>query len=580
MASESLYVHVVLKNGETVLAGQCVRNAAAKQGGFRYSKEFLTHPEAFALDPINLPLENRTFSFAYNREEPGIPGVLLDAGPDDWGKKLLTATREPPPTTDIEFLLAGSGTSIGCLLFSKDKQLAPAIAPERPFSNLDDVMQVAQSVQAKVPVNPQQALFFRRGESLGGSRPKTLISHKGAEWLAKFPQESDLFDNPLAEHVAMTMARAAGIETPETELVKTDRGNVLLVKRFDQGENGEASHMISMHSLINCFTVRKRKDEEFSYLNVARLGNSLSGKEVINKAIFCRMAFNVAIGNTDDHMRNHALIRRPDRPHYQLTPAYDLVPNPGLIGSHAIGVGPMGSRVSVDNIMGAAKQLGINEDDAAQILNKVLDSTRQWRDRCKSAGMTSSDIAVIGQAIDYGRKTIQAAVKRDNQLSEGEKTSVTDVRYPEHQNFNNTNYFVVEIKTSDQIFAKNGREEIANILEDVARHIVKDPLAKPEQVHYQMKASNAKMVGKAYWTDKKAEGRVQEQNVRLVLETNSPSLSSVKALSETIKGAADKARKGEKAFIVTSGEFRTRAGTYECQDKRIPKTTQSKSRRL
>lgn len=38
------------------------------------------------------------------------------------------------------------------------------------------------------------------------------------------------------------------------------------------------------------------------------------------------MAFNALISNTDDHLRNHALIAAASE--WKLSPAYDLTPNP------------------------------------------------------------------------------------------------------------------------------------------------------------------------------------------------------------------------------------------------------------
>lgn len=414
MAAESLYVHVRSGHDEIVLAGQCIRNAPRREGAFRYSQQYLANSRAFALDPINLPLEDTIFYFPYDRDQPGMPGVLLDAGPDDWGKKVLRATCEPPPTTDIDYLLAASGTGIGCLLFTRDKHEMPTVTPERPFRDLEEVVSAAERLHNKQPINPRQTSYFRRGSSLGGARPKTLIAHDGAEWLAKFSREDDAFDNPLAEYVTMTMAREAGIETPEIQLVPIRGGNVLLIKRFDQDETGRISHMLSIHSLINCFSIRKRTEEDFSYVNIAHYANTLSGREVVNKEIFRRMVFNIATGNTDDHMRNHGLIRHPGQSHYRLSPAYDLVPNPVQIGSHSISIGPMGSRVSVDNIMGGAKQLGIECGAAIRIMEDVRRATGQWRDLCRTAGMAAADIAVIGKAVDYGCNVVDAAILSAN----------------------------------------------------------------------------------------------------------------------------------------------------------------------
>jgi serine/threonine-protein kinase HipA len=45
--------------------------------------------------------------------------------------------------------------------------------------------------------------------------------------------------------------------------------------------------------------------------------------------VFERIVFNIVIGNTDDHARNHAAFW--DGTHLDLTPAYDLCPQPGRV---------------------------------------------------------------------------------------------------------------------------------------------------------------------------------------------------------------------------------------------------------
>ena len=82
--------HICLPNGDTLLCGEMVTGAAdsrgAMRGAFRYSRGYLSHPAAFALDPIQLPLS--TDEFTTDRPS-GVHAVFEDALPDDWGKRLL-----------------------------------------------------------------------------------------------------------------------------------------------------------------------------------------------------------------------------------------------------------------------------------------------------------------------------------------------------------------------------------------------------------------------------------------------------------------------------------------------------------
>lgn len=405
---ESFYVHLKTADGGTVLVGQSIRDSEHRRGYFRYAPSFIEREDAFPLDPINLPLDDRIKQFPYDRENPGIPGVLLDGGPDDWGKKLLAWSRRPPPSTLVDFLLAGSGSGIGALRYSTQKTPPPPDAPYRPFSNLEDMMKAAQAIEDDQPLEALGVevgdIFFHRGSSVGGARPKTLVYHQDAEWIAKFPHRLDRFDNPLAEHLTMRMARDAGIQVAETQIAPTALGNVLLVKRFDW-ENGRHAHFISLHSLINVFALKDRREDDFAYDNIVRLTNRIS-KSDCSEEVFRRLIFNVAVGNTDDHMNNHALIKKPDERHYVLSPAYDLVPNTNLIGSHSISVGPMGMTPSQDNLLATVKLMQIPLSHAHAIISDVLKATAGWREHLSVGGMSEHHILQLARCFEFGQRIV------------------------------------------------------------------------------------------------------------------------------------------------------------------------------
>jgi serine/threonine-protein kinase HipA len=103
-----LFVYVQL-DGKPVVAGRFLHQDNV--GIFYYGNSYIQREDAFALDPINLPLvPEREFSTRANR---GYFGVLLDAGPDSWGKRVLSEIAKSRPRNDMEYLLAGNGQGIG-----------------------------------------------------------------------------------------------------------------------------------------------------------------------------------------------------------------------------------------------------------------------------------------------------------------------------------------------------------------------------------------------------------------------------------------------------------------------------------
>lgn len=397
--AEKLFVHVDLGGGEKVLAGQLLVDES--RGRFKYARAYLEREEAFPLDPVNLPLGTDVLINQRTREAPGAFGVLIDAGPDEWGRRQLTKTRRPPPVTDVEFLLAASGEGVGALHFTAEIRDEPKPTPDRPFENLVHLQQIADDIEAGRDVDQSLEPFFFHGSGLGGARPKTLIDHESRGWIAKFNRESDLVDMCRVEFATMQMAREAGINVPDVQLTETARGPVVLVERFDADTDGQ-HHLISVASLINKFDITQFDEAAMSYPGINQLAKRIGGHTgALPAVIYRRMLFNVAIGNTDDHLRNHAFYKRAGEAEYTLTPGYDIVPNTGLQGSHAIALGEFGSTPSRDNLEAARVRMGLSPRMAASIAEEVLGVTRRWQELLGEAGVVESDLAILERCFAY-----------------------------------------------------------------------------------------------------------------------------------------------------------------------------------
>ena len=390
---EKLYIHADLGDGTTTLAGQLIVDE--KQGRFKYAKAYINHPRGFALDPINLPLNNDIHVKLRTRDTPAMFGVLIDAGPDEWGRRWLSKTRQPPPVTQVEFLLAASGEGVGALHFTANLDDPVRPPPERPFENLVHLQHIAADIESGKEVDRALEPFFFHGSGIGGARPKSLIQNDGREWIAKFNRDSDLVDMCRVELASMRMAGDAGIAVPEVSLTETDRGPVLLVERFDQAAN-EQHHLVSVASLINKFDITEIDESTMSYPGITQLGKRIGhSTSELGTEVFGRMLFNIAIGNTDDHLRNHAFMKRGSASDYSLSPGYDIVPQISLQGSHAIAIGPFGSSPSVDNIQAAMRRMGVADESGHEIAGAVLEVTAAWRDYMTDAGLGASDLALL-----------------------------------------------------------------------------------------------------------------------------------------------------------------------------------------
>jgi|GEM_PF-1809333 len=468
----SVYVHIDLQ-GSIVLCGQLIIDPIHnRMGSFKYARKYCRHPLAYSLDPIHLPLaEGAIYETPITRHNMGIPQALLDAAPDSWGKKVLIALLDPPPTNNLEFLVAGSGLGVGSLYFSLNKNAydddhvmqnlndihvsggalgqsaidqfnqldSPAFGDNveviaqtlpREFMSLEDILETAMAIDQGKQIDRQKAIFFEYGSSLGGARPKSLIDeftltengYEWKRWIVKFRGKQDLVNYAVLEHESMQMARDAGCNVADSKVVDTALGSLLLVERFDINAKGHKSQLLSAYSLINDDSQDRFGSSRDSYPNIAHISDQIC-EESEKEELFRRMLVNIALGNVDDHLKNHAFVTSPgSKP--KLSPAYDVLPTIGLQCSpQAIAISQQDYRQTPDNIAQCAAEMGIDPGDAAEIAEDVLSATVDWENRFRRGGLNPKEIVIAGASLQ-AREFVKAYL---NSIPESERNRLKNV---------------------------------------------------------------------------------------------------------------------------------------------------------
>ncbi|MCL4486193.1 MAG: HipA domain-containing protein [Nitrospirae bacterium] len=243
----------------------------------------------------------------------------------------------------------------------------------------------------------EERRFLLQGSSMGGARPKANVLHDGRLCLAKLPASGDRFDNARVEMALSDLARSAGIETPRTELISLPDGRgVFLSERFDRVPVPDKHGAFFRKGFLSALTLLgldERKNPLGScpaIADAARKAGIDCGRD-----IFRRMAFNMAIRNTDDHLRNHGFLR--GKKEWRLSPAYNLMPAPAVPGvatsfDLSIGVGKMGRKATLENALSESARFGLPKREAEEIFKNVVDNLRSWRSVMARYGVTDSDI--------------------------------------------------------------------------------------------------------------------------------------------------------------------------------------------
>ena len=395
----------LIKAAELVLVEQHQR---LHQLGFRYTADYLNSPQAFAIDPVQLPLQAGEVALDC---QGGMPGFLDDYLPDDWGRKVLAQLafyreqRKFNPHSAIETLSLLSGTRIGAVAITPQHQ-QPAFGLGAPLSALKEAERAAQLVDQPAHYSDhldELSLLYlaNNGTGVGGARPKTLLQDQGKAYLAKFNRlHTDPYDNARVELACLKMAKAAGLHCYDGHIEPGINGrDVLLLDRFDIVPNTLGRHhLITVNALLKEPHTQADRGGVFRYDDIAALVRKLSSQpEQDLPQLLAMMLFNRGINNIDDHERNFSFMDDGDGG-FCLSPAYDMVPSMTRGAYHVAGYQYSPSPPSPAEVLKApTKLLGLPKATVASVAEHVQQALRQWPTYAEAAGVDEEEAARVGR---------------------------------------------------------------------------------------------------------------------------------------------------------------------------------------
>ena len=376
-----------------------------KAFSFEYNKEWINTVQQFLIDP-----DIQFFSgpqFPNNKENFG---VFLDSMPDTWGRTLMkrrsvqqfNERKEKAPTLyDIDYLLGVYDESrMGALRFKTEID-GPFLdnnnqTPTPPWSSIRELQFAAASLENgedNDEIKKWLAILIAPGSSLGGARPKANILDENKElWIAKFPSNNDVIDKGAWEYVAYELATKSGILMSPCRIEKiTGKHYTFFTKRFDR-DGRERIHFASAMTMTgnNEHTIR---DKPSSYLDIAEfIQNYGSNIEANLHQLWKRIVFNIAISNTDDHLRNHGFILTDDG--WILSPAYDLNPSIDKSGL-SLNIDMENNDLDFELAKSVGAFFRLNDQQMTAIINEVMSSVRQWKFIANRIGISRSEQKIM-----------------------------------------------------------------------------------------------------------------------------------------------------------------------------------------
>ena len=188
----------------------------------------------------------------------------------------------------------------------------------------------------------------------------------------------------------------------ETKVIKAGNGqDILLSKRFDRNNRGQRVHMASSLTLLG-LTDGDGERTGKGYLDIVDFIISGGGNHVEDnlRELYRRVAFNICIGNTDDHFRNHAFLL--DKEGWKLSPAYDMNPTNSMY--QALLVDDNSNESSLDCLYRANELYMLDEPTAKKIIMDVIQTMVHWKSMAMDVGLTRGEISYFSDRFGQGMK--------------------------------------------------------------------------------------------------------------------------------------------------------------------------------
>lgn len=377
---------------------------------FGYLPEWLDR--GASLSPLVVPFSNELHRLRDDAFDQ-LPGFLADALPDSWGRTVMSRefAAANVEATPLHMLAWVGKRGLGSLRFQ------PAVTDEASSDSWGAVEPIllareAQEVLRNAP--PESYIHLRRAGTAGGAFPKATVALLpdqtllcGGDVVAVMDRYSeaklgilklDVEDDPTRpstdgrlEAAYLTMAKAAGIQVPNHEVISHDDHDRprhhLFVERFDVLDGGKKRlHLLSLAGAM----------ETFRLLDYPRLFDTTRRLTEDNTQLIeavRRMIFNVRAANADDHGKNHAFTFDREHSRWSLSPAYDLTLNYSP-SSTFNGLFPQtfGNSPRLDRMADVSADFGIPHNQFAEIDAQVASAVQRWPEFAEQHAVPGKDI--------------------------------------------------------------------------------------------------------------------------------------------------------------------------------------------
>ncbi|UFN56452.1 type II toxin-antitoxin system HipA family toxin [Microbulbifer celer] len=392
-------------------------------GAFEYDPGFID--SGIELSPLKMPLAQRIYSFPELRFETfrGLPGLIADSLPDDFGNAVLNAWmasqgKHPEEITPLQRLQFTGKRGMGALEYApatriKKLNASQDIAIDELVSIAQEVLDSRAGFRIELDKDGEGRLKESReamiallsvGMSAGGARPKAVLAFNKdfthvrsgqadvpegfTHYLMKFDGVSEhnknreTFGDPMGfgamEYVYHEMATHCGIDMMPCHLLDEGNRRHFVTERFDRRGNDK----IHIQTLNGIAHVDYKAPGSFSYAELFGIARQLKLTAKEAEQLLLRMVFNIVARNHDDHAKNFAFQLKEKT--WQLAPAYDLAysykPGSKWVNNHWMSLNGKREDFTREDIYSLEKISPLfSKRKIDSIVDNVVEQVSKWR---------------------------------------------------------------------------------------------------------------------------------------------------------------------------------------------------------
>ncbi|MFT4148118.1 MAG: HipA domain-containing protein [Micrococcaceae bacterium] len=292
------------------------------------------HPNAITQFGLGAKTLSETLAIGMPTQQSSIVSFFGGLLPEAEGLRALSR-RAKCSETDLLKLLTYTTPDLPGAVVIGDRQ-------EGTYFEVD-----AESVEAKLKSTDRYPLGnVGGGGSLTGYQPKITLARFDGQWFDSTtgatsthilkPSTAEQEQLVWWEHYCVSLARELGLSQYKTGVSTFGATPALVIERFDRRIKShgrvEKIHQEDFSQILGIGWDSNAKFEQnntaSSYRNMASVLKGLPKLEAAAQSIeqlFYSLLFNLCIGNTDAHAKNHALIK-PYKGEVKLAQLYDLFP--------------------------------------------------------------------------------------------------------------------------------------------------------------------------------------------------------------------------------------------------------------